>query len=534
MLGAFHVVVGGSFSARRFELVSRGVEGSEPEPLVSSLEPRRGPLDLFIRLGGGEPAVSRTVRRASAWFIALAIVMTFTAAVAGISMFFALTTALQAEFTVAIVLAVLWGLLILSLDRFMVLSMEGLRSLGHLLLAALPRVFLALCIGAVVSFPITLQIFDKEISEELVRIQKERFEEIDKEMARSDEKRRLDEARKAYDGNEKSINGDFAASPSSEVKKAKARVDDLTAKEAKQQEEVDLAAQLEICEREGRQPGVTYPPEVERKCSTRPGKGPPYPEYYADLKVKQKVLSKTREELQAATTAYSGAQAADAKAAAADKSRRIREAVNRRDDLKSELDEAQKKYDEKDARLRESNLNNTGLLARSIALDRTVNNQNYGGELRAKERFVVGMFIAIELMPVLVKMMSFRRGGSRYERRLEEIQKTEESILEKHLSTTLRVERDREDRRCANEDDRGKREEDLDAYANERMFKAARDLADQAIDSWVAASHHQLREFYREIPGAASTPRGSSTSRPEMAGSGSPRTARDGRDYDDG
>lgn len=504
------------------------------EPLVSSQEHRRGPLDLFIRLGGGEPAVSRTVLRASAWFIALAIVMTFTATVAGISMFFALRTALQAGLAVAIVLAVLWGLLILSLDRFMVLSMEGVQSLGHLLLAALPRVLLALCIGAVVSFPITLQVFDKEISEELVRIQKERFEEIDREMANSDEKRRLDEARTGYDDNEKIINGDYATPPSPEVQKAKARVDHLTAKEAQQQKEVDLAAQLEICEREGRQPGVTYPPEVEAKCSTRPGKGPPYPEYYADLQAKQKALTQTRQELQAATEAYSKAQAKDAGAAAADKSRRIQEALDRRDDLRSELDDAQKKYDEKDARLRDSNLNNTGLLARSIALDRTVNNQNYGGELRAKERFVVGMFIAIELMPVLVKVMSFRRGGSTYERRLKEIQKTEESILEKHLSTTLRVERDREDRRCANEDDRGKREEDLDTYANERMFKAAKDLADQAIDSWVAASHYQLHEFYREIPGAASAPRESSTSGPEMAGSSSSRTAPAGRDYDEG
>ncbi|MBL1409616.1 DUF4407 domain-containing protein [Sphingobacterium faecale] len=61
----------------------------------------------------------------------------------------------------------IWGLAIFNLDRYIVLSMNKSESYGKQLLQALPRILLAILIGIVISRPLELKIFDKEIKEHL-------------------------------------------------------------------------------------------------------------------------------------------------------------------------------------------------------------------------------------------------------------------------------------------------------------------------------------------------------------------------------
>lgn len=462
---------------------------------------RGGAFDPLVRLGGGEPSVARKVTHSSAWFVGLALVMLGTAAVAGISMFFALKTALAASYTVALSLALLWALLILGLDRFMVLSMEGVTSLGKLILTALPRVLLALAIGIVVSFPITLQIFDKEIREELVKIQKDRFDEIDAEMASSDEKETLDSATAAYEDNEKVLNGDFTISDSPEVAKAKDRVDALAEKKTTQEAERDFAASVELCDREG--PRSSFPADVQALCSLKPGKKPPWPERYAELQAKQAALDVTIRELSNADTALSQARASDATAAVAERQRRVKDAQDRRADLQEKVKEAQLAYDARDAALRKANLENTGLLMRSEALSRTADRGAFGDGMRTMHYFVAGMFVAIELAPILMKLLSFKSGGSKYERALGAIQDAETQIMDGQLETDRVVAQGKEATRCRDEDGRRQWEDQIAEKTNREMFEAASVISSQAVAAWAAASAHQLEQFYSGIPGAA-------------------------------
>lgn len=67
----------------------------------------------------------------------------------------------------ALLFGLIWGLAIFNLDRYIVLSIDKSGSTGKQLLQALPRILLAILIGIVISRPLELKIFDKEIKEHL-------------------------------------------------------------------------------------------------------------------------------------------------------------------------------------------------------------------------------------------------------------------------------------------------------------------------------------------------------------------------------
>lgn len=131
--------------------------------------------DRLARWGGARPDVIDGAPGDRPKFVALALVIISTAALSATSAAFALVIALGLHPAVAIAIGLAWGLVIFNLDRLLVVSMpyqEG-RSVRDTLLLALPRVLLALVIGTVISTPLTLQIFDKEIQAELVVMQNE-------------------------------------------------------------------------------------------------------------------------------------------------------------------------------------------------------------------------------------------------------------------------------------------------------------------------------------------------------------------------
>jgi len=67
----------------------------------------------------------------------------------------------------AILFGLIWGLAIFNLDRYIVLSIDKTQSTGKQFFQALPRIILAIIIGLVISRPLELKIFDKEIKEHL-------------------------------------------------------------------------------------------------------------------------------------------------------------------------------------------------------------------------------------------------------------------------------------------------------------------------------------------------------------------------------
>ena len=67
----------------------------------------------------------------------------------------------------ALIFGFLWGAAIFNMDRYIVASINKSASTNKQLLQATPRILLAIMIGMVISRPIELKIFDKEIKERL-------------------------------------------------------------------------------------------------------------------------------------------------------------------------------------------------------------------------------------------------------------------------------------------------------------------------------------------------------------------------------
>jgi len=70
-------------------------------------------------------------------------------------------------FFFALLFGLLWGLAIFNMDRYIVSSINKNASSTKQILQATPRILLAIMIGLVISRPLELKIFDKEIKERL-------------------------------------------------------------------------------------------------------------------------------------------------------------------------------------------------------------------------------------------------------------------------------------------------------------------------------------------------------------------------------
>lgn len=95
-------------------------------------------------------------------FAGIGATVFFTALLAWISASYALFTVFDNYYT-AIFFGCIWGLLIFNLDRFIVGTLRKRASKLNEFLQALPRIVLALIIAIVISKPLELKIFQKEI-----------------------------------------------------------------------------------------------------------------------------------------------------------------------------------------------------------------------------------------------------------------------------------------------------------------------------------------------------------------------------------
>ncbi len=91
----------------------------------------------------------------------------FTAVMAFISSSYALFTVFDNVYT-AIFFGLIWGLLIFNLDRFIVSTIKKSDNFKRELLQATPRIILAVIIAIVISKPLELKIFEKEINQVLL------------------------------------------------------------------------------------------------------------------------------------------------------------------------------------------------------------------------------------------------------------------------------------------------------------------------------------------------------------------------------
>ena len=98
----------------------------------------------------------------------------FTGVLAFFSSGYALFTVFD-SYVAAVLFGAVWGLMIFNLDRYIVLSMKSYGKWYRDLFVAAPRLVLAVILALVISKPLEMKIFEKEIQSELVQMEQEVF-----------------------------------------------------------------------------------------------------------------------------------------------------------------------------------------------------------------------------------------------------------------------------------------------------------------------------------------------------------------------
>lgn len=101
-------------------------------------------------------------------YIGIGATVFFTAIMAFIASSYALFTVFDDPY-IAIGFGIVWGLLIFNLDRFIVSTLKKRDQFLQEFLQALPRIILALIIAIVISKPLEIKIFEKEINTVLLK-----------------------------------------------------------------------------------------------------------------------------------------------------------------------------------------------------------------------------------------------------------------------------------------------------------------------------------------------------------------------------
>lgn len=418
---------------------------------------RRTIGDHLAVLGGADLKVLDHVASERGGFVSLGLVMLSTAGVAAVSMFFAIRNAVLVDIDTttgmpyphqplgvtcaAVILGLLWGALILILDRALVKGMQGVhgrRVWGYFA----PRFGLALIIGVVVSTPITLRIFQNEILSQVHAQQNTAIDEQNKQASTGDTATAVTRKQQAVDAQEKIVTsgGDVPNTP--EVKQAQAKVDSLTADVAAASEKVDEKRLAMICEKEGL---GSARGECTGIASDRAGEGDlyaaakdAYDSAVNDLETKQGELDQAKLEL---TKAQDTAVTAAGTVVAAQKEQARRLLCGKETNPQT-IDNSPCHYDTSGGsqptglRAELANLQaqqngmldpdairkDAGLLSQLNAL-MALSSHNAGAAWA--HWMVAALFILIELLPVVVKTMTAFRGESQYDRVLKKVQDDE-------------------------------------------------------------------------------------------------------------
>jgi hypothetical protein len=124
---------------------------------------------FVLALSGAHEEVLELVPSEQARFESLGWAILITSCMAAISMWFALANALSINGIIAFPVAIFWGLVIMGIDRWLIVSMpvDGSRKFAM----AAPRLLLALLLGTLISTPLVLRIFQSEISAQMAVMQ---------------------------------------------------------------------------------------------------------------------------------------------------------------------------------------------------------------------------------------------------------------------------------------------------------------------------------------------------------------------------
>ena len=342
-------------------------------------------------LAGARADVLASAPGARAKFVALGGVLLSTGGLAAVSAAFAVHMALGVWWPFALLVGLGWGAVIVNLDRMVLVGMGHDSSWKRNLVLAVPRVGLALILGIVVATPLTLQIFHKEIDTEIVQMQAERSDAYRTGLESDARFTDLPALRSRIETAESVVasGGQTDAGLAVVQNVVTARQADLDAALATAQT-LEAKAQCEL----------------DGTCGTgERGAGTAYQQARAAADAQGAVVASARSALADAVSAASAAESRSAKLAgsslADDKATLTR--------LTAEQDRLQTAFDA-------TNEGSGGILMRLEALDR-LGNEN--GTLAAAQFMLSLLFMSVEILPVLMKLLLNFSPPSAYDRLAE-------------------------------------------------------------------------------------------------------------------
>jgi hypothetical protein len=369
-------------------------------------------------------------------------------------------TMLRAPFLLAIVVGLLWGAAIMNLDRWLQVTLRRQRSVVLTLMSGLPRVALAVIVGFVISEPLVLRVFEKEVEAQAVS---------NNQAALAADRKKLDRQYASIpvlehqrDQLQTAVNTDTSGA----VLQTNPEYQLLATSYQSLKDRFTSARENALC-------------ELDRTCGSRSGpngrvykakkqlvdhlRGQVRSRGRALSRVRQRLLARERDRIQ-------GSRAATTKQLAT---------------ANADLAKLTSRKAEADTSLRQKYGAGIGLLDRVEALsDLTKNN----GSLSAIRWMLQLLILCLDSLPVLVKMMMLFGKESVYDRLVDHIDENDYNAVVR--TEDRRAEADEIDSRIIVDEAKVRRE---------LQGAALRDLIKQVVDAQKAVAEKMISEWKAHV-----------------------------------
>ena len=417
--------------------------------------------DRLAVLAGARLDVLQVASGARAKYVALGGVLLSTGALAALSMAFALHMALGVWWPVATVIGLGWGMVIVNLDRMLLVGMAHDSSWLRNAAMAVPRVGLAVLLGTVISTPLTLQVFSKEIDTTIVTLQAEAAERFTDELTADARYAPIPVLTEQIAEEQAVLAGGGVGDPDADprVVSAQAQRDaKQTVYDAEAAEHAELQAKAQC--------------ELDGTCGSGDvGQGAAYFGAAAAAAAQADVRDAARSELDAAERALQQARDTAGADAASTAARSVAMAEADLATHTAELQRLTAARVAEQAAFDAENAQSDGLLARIEAMDRLAEDRPAAGTAHL---MLFLLFLSVELLPVLMKVMLNFAEPTAYDRL--EVLRDEEDVTAEEIRRNgrQRAQQARADLIVAAETDRMAREIlDREIAAREEAERAA-------------------------------------------------------------
>jgi hypothetical protein len=378
---------------------------------------------IVLALAGAHEEVLGFVPSERARFESLGWAILITSGVAAVSMWFALASAVGINGVLAFPIALAWGLVIMGIDRWLIVSMplDGPRKFAM----AAPRLALALLLGTLISTPLVLRIFQSEINAEIAKMQQQSYNTFLQQQQASDVAKQVStySSELSYLNNVIATHGAATANTAADPELT-AYSKQLANLNGELTHWTSLKTQYYndyICQLYG---GPTCPKKGYGPAAKASQKN--YEDASQEVGTLQGQINQVQAEIQQRDAQLSSNSKADQQA-------RYQQALTQQPIVRNEYDTALQRRNELQASFFANNQASHGILDRLEALSQL----SSGNFTVTAARFLIFLlFLVIECLPVTVKLM--QRPGL-YEEALQDAREAERKDVKKFYSIRSRL-----------------------------------------------------------------------------------------------